>query len=94
MRKLLWSLVLVPCLVWGEEWLEMDNRAGGKILFMKQECTFGKKEARGRQVIATTPEGDNINGCWYYFTEMIHVVWENGKTSSFELKDLRHRGVR
>ena len=91
MKKLLWSLVLVPCLVWGEEWLEMDNRAGGKILFLKGSCALGKKDGQGKTVIATTPDGDNINGCWYYFAGMVHVVWEGGKTSSFDPKDLRYR---
>jgi hypothetical protein len=91
MRKLIWALVLVPCLVWGEEWLELDNSAGGKILFMKNTCGIGKKETQGLYVIATTPTGDNIAGCWYYFAGMVHVVWENGKTSSFEPKDFRHR---
>lgn len=90
MKKLLLALVLVPCLVWGEAWLEMDNRAGGKILFLKNSCN-NSKDKQGLYVIATTPEGDNIAGCWYYFAGMVHVVWENGKTSSFETKDLRYR---
>lgn len=91
MKKLLWSLILVPCLVWGDAWLELDNRAGGKMLFMKSECSLGKKESRGYYVIATTKEGDNISGCWYHFAGMIHVVWETGHTSSFDPKDMRYR---
>jgi hypothetical protein len=35
-------------------------------------------------VIATTPNGDNYAGCWFFFADMVHVVWDNGKTSSFD----------
>lgn len=91
MKKLLWSLVLVPCLSWGDAWLEMENRAGGKILFMKSECPLGKKETRGYYALATTSDNSNITGCWYYFAGMIHAVWENGSTTSYDPKDLKYR---
>jgi hypothetical protein len=66
----------------------MPNNAGGKILLLSSECKGGK----GKMVIATTPKGDNFNGCWYFFAEMVHVVWENGKTSSFDVNDFTVRG--
>lgn len=81
MKRLLIALLLLPALALAQEkWLEMPNNAGGKILLLQQQCD-GKK---GRMVIATTSDGTNVHGCWYYFSEMVHIVWEHGKTSSFE----------
>ena len=57
--------------------------AGGKIILMFNDCRGGK----GKMVIATSKTGDNYNGCWYYFTDMVHIVWEDGRTSSFEPND-------
>lgn len=90
MKKLLWSLVLVACSVQAEEWMETQNNAGGKILFTQAKC-----DGRGRMVIATMPDGDTVHGCWYYFSEMVHVVWTDarvrGKTSAFDPKTLSYR---
>lgn len=80
MKKLIAILLLVCSSAYADKWLEMPNEAGGKIILLPQECT-GKK---GRMVIATTPTGANVNGCWYYFADMVHIVWEGGKTSSFD----------
>jgi hypothetical protein len=72
-----------------EEWMEMANQAGGKILLLNGKCS--SKNSEGRMVIATTPTGANINGCWYFFAEMIHIVWDSGSTSSFSLSDFNYR---
>lgn len=90
MKKLLWSLVLVACSVNAETWFEMRNQAGGKILLLTQKCSGSE----GKMVIATTPEGTNVNGCWYYFADMVHIVWldaGNIKTSTFDPKDFQMR---
>jgi hypothetical protein len=81
MKKLILMLALVATAAQAETWLEMPNEAGGKIILMQDKCQ-GKNE--GRFVIATTPKGDNVMGCWWYFSDMIHIVWNNGRTSSFE----------
>lgn len=88
MKKYIFALMLASSIAHAEQWLEMPNNAGGKILLLTGKC---KGADKGNMVIATTPNGDNINGCWYFFAEMIHVAWENGKTSSFELKDFSQR---
>lgn len=80
MKKLLIIAALLFCTVaHAEIWLEMPNQAGGKILLLQSKC-----DGTGRLVIATTKEGESVSGCWYSFADMIHIVWENGKTSSFE----------
>ena len=73
-----------------EEWMEMPNQAGGKILLLNGKCS-SKSGNEGRVVIATTPAGSNVNGCWYFFAEMIHIVWDSGSTSSFALNDFSYR---
>jgi hypothetical protein len=73
-----------------EEWMEMPNQAGGKILLLNGKCS-SKSSSEGRMVIATTPTGGNINGCWYFFAEMIHIVWDSGSTSSFSPNDFSYR---
>jgi hypothetical protein len=73
-----------------EEWMEMPNQAGGKILLLNGKCS-SKSGNEGRVVIATTPAGANVNGCWYFFAEMIHIVWDSGSTSSFALNDFSYR---
>jgi hypothetical protein len=87
MKKLLTLLLLVCSTAYAEKWMEMPNEAGGKIILLAGECN----NSRGKMVIATTPSGTNINGCWYYFAEMIHIVWQGGKTSSFNPNDFVYK---
>lgn len=75
------SLLFISLAVHAEIWLEMPNQAGGKILLLQSKC-----DGNGRLVLATTDTGDTVSGCWYAFADMIHVVWESGKTSSYEPK--------
>lgn len=88
--KWLLVLLLFCSSVHADEWLEMPNQAGGKILLLNGVCN-ARPGREGRMVIATTPSGGNINGCWYYFADMIHIVWDNGNTSSFSPSDFTYR---
>jgi hypothetical protein len=92
MKKLIAGMLLVLPLVAGaaEEWLEMKNQAGGKILLLSSKCDR-KGSENARMVIATTPAGPNVHGCWYMFADMVHIVWEGGNTSSFETKDFDYK---
>jgi hypothetical protein len=92
MRKV--KLFLIGMLICGavhaEEWMELKNQAGGKILLLAHKCGLKGAEL-GRMVIATSPAGPNTNGCWYVLADMIHIVWEGGGTSSFDPKDFDYR---
>lgn len=96
MRKLL-SLLAFALLVpsgahASEEWLEMENQAGGKILLLNSGCKVNdNSQSRGRLVISTSPSGTSTNGCWYFFADMIHIAWERGTTSSFDPNDFTYR---
>jgi hypothetical protein len=90
MKKLIFALLLMTSVCRAEEWMETQNEAGGKILFLTYTCPEGKE---GRKVIATMRDGGTVHGCWYFFAEMIHVVWvgQGGKTSAFDPKTLNYR---
>jgi hypothetical protein len=92
MKKLIAGMALLLPLVAGaaEEWLEMRNQAGGKILLLSSKCDR-KGSENARMVISTTPAGPNVHGCWYMFADMVHIVWEGGNTSSFETKDFDYK---
>ena len=83
MKKLLIALALVCGSAHAETWFEMPNKAGGKVILTMGKCS-GDRD--GRIVIATAPDGSNSMGCWYYFADMVHIVWNDGsiKTSSFD----------
>jgi hypothetical protein len=90
MKKFLLMFLLACSTAQAETWFEMPNKAGGKILLLTQKCS----SSEGRMVIATTPEGTNVNGCWYYFADMVHIVWKDAgesRTSTFDPKDFQMR---
>ena len=80
MKKLLIILCLFIATAHAEEWFEMPNQAGGKIILLTGKC-IGKNG--GNFVISTTPSGETVNGCWYFFANMVHIIWDNGDKSSF-----------
>ena len=90
MKKLLLMALLIAGVSHAEEWLETPNEAGGRILFLQTGC--GETQS-GRLVITSTRDGTAIHGCWYYFADMVHVVWigQGGKTSAYDPKALTYR---
>jgi hypothetical protein len=94
LRKTLHSLcagLLLFCsATHAEEWMETVNEAGGKILFLNSLCA---NSTTGRMVIASARDGTTMHGCWYFFADMVHVVWigQGGKTSAYDPKNLTYR---
>lgn len=85
MKKLLAAaLVFTVTSAHAERWFEMKNNAGGKIILTEYKCE-GTKE--GKLAIATMDTGKSLDGCWFYFVDMVHVVWKTGDKSTFEPKD-------
>lgn len=90
MKKIIFATLLALSFsAHAEKWLEMPNRAGGKIILLSNKCD---SKSEGKSVIATMPAGTNTNGCWYYFADMVHVVWSDGTTSSFEIDNFKVKG--
>jgi len=88
MKKFLLLLTLLCATAQAETWFEMPNKVGGKILLLSQKCSGNE----GKMVIATSPQGTNANGCWFYFADMVHIVWLDGgeiKTSTFDPRDFQ-----
>lgn len=72
--------------VYAEKWFEMPNQAGGKILLLESKCADTPQRAKetvGLLVIGTSDTGGSVKGCWYYFADMVHIVWQDGTSSSF-----------
>ncbi len=90
MKKVLIGLMLVCGMAHADEWMETNNEAGGKILFLPTKCAGNDT---GRTVIASGRDGSTLHGCWFYFAEMVHVVWtgQGGKTSAFDPKTLTYK---
>ena len=80
MKKLLIAMLFVPMLAHAERWFEMRNNAGGKIILTEYKCETGDG---GKMVISTTKDGTTIQGCWFFFTDMVHIRWDSGTISSF-----------
>ena len=91
MKKFIFALALVCGTANAETWFEMPNKIGGKIILTMGKCKAGDE---GRIVIATSPDGANAMGCWYYFADMVHIVWNDGsvKTSSFDANSFVQKG--
>lgn len=88
MKKIIIALCLWTTAVCAEEWFEMPNQAGGKILLLTGKCS-GKNG--GNLVISTTTGGRTLNGCWYVFANMVHIVWDDGTTSAFSPSSFTHK---
>ena len=90
MKKLIFCLLLVTGVCHAEEWMETINEAGGKILFLNYTCP---DSTTGRKVIASSRDGSTMHGCWYFFADMVHVVWtgQGGKTSAYDPKTLVYK---
>ena len=82
MRKLLLTLVLVPCLVWGEEWLEAGNKDGGRIMLFTNKCS--DKYPSLRMMMTSTGTGQTFRGCWAYFSDKVHVTYDDGTSYMYD----------
>ena len=65
-------------------WLK--NRAGGYMYFTDTQCS--DKGAYWKIVYSTNDSGGSTFGCWFYSDGMVHVEWNNGGTSAFNVNDL------
>ena len=63
-----------------EKWLEAENSAGGKIILLTEKCN----NSEGRMLLSSSKEGKTIRGCWWYFADMVQVVYQDGSTYSYD----------
>jgi hypothetical protein len=81
-KKLLLMLVLVPCLVWGEEWLEAGNKDGGRIMLFTDKCS--DKYPNLKSMMVSSGTGQTFRGCWAYFSGKVHVSYDDGTNYMYD----------
>ena len=82
------GLLLALCLVAGvvhaeEEWWESGNEAGGKIVLLQNACRTDGTLKTMRRMFATHKNGQTMWGCWNYWTDQVHVVYDNGDSYTY-----------
>jgi hypothetical protein len=82
MKKLLIALLLVSGLAnAAEEWFESANNSGGKIVLLTYACPNAPTLKR---MYAYHKEGMTFWGCWNYWNDMVHVVYDNGDNYTYD----------
>lgn len=89
MKKILIALMLVATPALAEEWFEMPNNAGGRIILLKDKCKDGKSE--DKLVITTSPDGTTAQGCWINRGEAVIILWGDDTWSAFDQSQFKYR---
>ena len=50
-----------------------ENDAGGEIILISDECPIAG--SKGARISITTFEDTYVVGCWFFYKEMIHIIW-------------------
>ena len=81
MKKLLIALLMTCSLAQAEEWFESLNNSGGKIVLLTYACPNSPSLKR---MYAYHKEGMTFWGCWNYWNEMVHVLYDNGDSYTYD----------
>lgn len=84
MHKFILALLFITPFAYAERWLESTNDAGGKIILLQTNCD---NSGNGKLILASAPAGQTIRGCWYYFAEMVQVVYTDGTIYTYDPKN-------
>jgi hypothetical protein len=82
MKKLILALALFTGAAHADEWLEAANKDGGKILLLTAKCDAKYPSLRLMMAIAST--GQTVRGCWAYFSDMVHVTYDDGTAYTYD----------
>ena len=74
MKKLILMLTLLCGSAHAEEWLEIPNKLGGKIILTKTKC---EKYPSLYFMISTNPQGKALTGCWTFLSGMVQVSYDD-----------------
>lgn len=81
MKKLLATLLFVPCIALAEAW-SLPNKSGGEIVISDRECRYnGKSYAPLRQAYSYW-NGGYLEGCWTVEDGMVKIIWKNNDGSA------------
>jgi hypothetical protein len=84
MKKLLIALLLVAGVAHAqEEWWESENESGGKIVLLSYDCTSRPEAKTLKRMYAAHKNGQTYWGCWNFWSDMVHVVYDDGKSYTY-----------
>lgn len=84
MKKLLVALMLLCGTVHAEEWWEGENKSGGKIVLLFSECTVRPEAKTMLRMYSAHINGQTWWGCWNYWSDQVHVVYDSGESYTYE----------
>lgn len=85
MKKFLILLCLVTISAHAEEeWWEAPNKSGGKIVLLGGECTPKPELKTLKRMYAAHKDGQTFWGCWNYWSNQVHVVYDNGESYTYD----------
>ena len=84
MKKLLIALTLI-CGVANaqEEWWEGSNESGGKIVLLNNSCDVRPEAKTLKRMYAAHKNGQTSWGCWNYWSEQVHVIYDDGASYTY-----------
>jgi hypothetical protein len=84
MKKILFILALLSTSAHAEEWFESANESGGKIVLLTYGCTSRPEATTMRRMYAAHRNGQTIWGCWNYWNDAVHVVYDEGQSYTYD----------
>lgn len=89
MKKLLYGLLMLPCISHAITW-SMPNQNGGEIVITDRDCMHDGKSYAPLKEAYSYSEGIYIEGCWTVQDGMIRVIWNlksGAKSLIYDMKD-------
>lgn len=85
MKKFLLALLFVVNVAHAEEeWWETPNTSGGKIVLLNSPCNNRTEQTTLKRMFAAHREGLTIWGCWNFWSGQVHVIYDDGKTYTYD----------
>ena len=83
-KKLLLALLFVATAAHAEEeWWESANESGGKIILLNDQCTSRPDLKTLKRMFAAHKNGQTVWGCWNYWSGMVHVIYDDGQSYTY-----------
>jgi hypothetical protein len=85
MKKLLIALMLICGTAHAqEEWWESANESGGKIVLLGYECSSRPEQKTLKRMYAAHKSGQTTWGCWNFWSDQVHVVYDDGASYTYD----------
>jgi len=83
MKKILF-LLLLSTTAYAEEWWESANESGGKIVLLDYACSSRPEAKTLKRMYAAHKNGQTTWGCWNYWSDQVHVVYDDGQSYTYD----------